>query len=416
MFYDRTTTSDGVTVLTETMSGVRSVAIGIWFSVGSRDEDAADAGMSHFLEHMMFKGTPTRTAQDISETFDRLGAELNAFTSKEYTCYYARVLDEHVDVAIEVLAEMVAAALLAQDACESEREVVLEEIARAEDQPDDRVHELFAGALWPGHPIGLPVLGDADAVGGFGHDASAAYRDRHYVTGNTVVAAAGSVAHAKVVGLVERFLKLPAGPRSSRPSAARVEPERLALITKETEQTHICYGVHGLYADHEDRFVLAVLDTVLGGGMSSRLFQEIREKRGLAYAVFSYHSLYEDTGQFAVYAGTRPSNAAEVAGLIRAEFANVIADGVTAEELSRAQESIKGHLVLGLESTRNRMSRLGKTEVTRGEMLTIDELVARIDAITLEDVARVTAAVLDSPRTLAVIGPVSQTEAEALAG
>lgn len=416
MFYRETVLDNGVTVLTESLDSVRSVALGVWFSVGSRDESPAEAGMSHFMEHMMFKGTPTRSAADISETFDRLGAELNAFTSKEYTCYYARVIDEHVPTAIELLSDMVCNASLTDDACSKEREVVIEEIARMEDTPDDRIHELFSRALWPDHPIGLPILGSRDTVGGFDHLQSVAFRTRHYLTGNCVVAAAGSVDHDALVELVRTHLVLPEGPRSDRPAAEPPSTGRLAVIEKETEQSHICYGVSCMNARHPDRFALSVVDTVLGGGMSSRLFQEIREKKGLAYAVFSFHALYQDTGQFTVYAGTRPSNAEEVVRLIQTEIERLLTSGLTAEELSRAKESIKGHLVLGLESTRNRMTRIGKNAVTGGELLSVDEVVERIDAVDLENTHRVATEVLDRERVLAMIGPYSAEDVAHLVG
>lgn len=405
MFYKETRLSNGVTVVTESIDTVRSVALGVWFAVGSRDESPAEAGMSHFMEHMMFKGTPSHTAAQISETFDSLGSELNAFTSKEYTCYYARFVDQHLEMAVSLLSEMVTESLLADDACDSEREVVIEEIARMEDTPDDRIHEMFGHALWPDHPIGLPILGSRETVGGFDHAQSEAFRQRHYLTGNCVVAAAGNLDHDEVVGLVERYLRLPEGPRSTRPAATAAGASRLSVLTKDTEQTHICYGMAALNAHHEDRFVLAVIDTVLGGGMSSRLFQEIREKKGLAYSVYSFQALYQDTGQFAVYAGTRPSNTEQVVRLIQAETERMRETGMTAEELDRAKESIKGHLVLGLESTRNRMTRLGKNQVTGGELLSVDEIVERIDAISLEDVGRVAADVLSGQRVLAMIGP-----------
>lgn len=405
MFYRETILDNGVTVLTESIDTVRSIALGVWFAVGSRDESAEEAGMSHFMEHMMFKGTPSHTAAQISETFDSLGAELNAFTSKEYTCYYARFVDQHLDTAVSLLSEMVVESLLADDACESEREVVIEEIARMEDTPDDRIHEQFAHALWPDHPIGLPILGSRETVGGFDHLQSVAFRTRHYLTGNCVVAAAGNVDHDEVVALVKRYLALPEGPRSVRPAATAAGASRLSVLTKDTEQTHVCYGMAALNAHHEDRFALSVVDTVLGGGMSSRLFQEIREKKGLAYAVYSFQALYQDTGQFAVYAGTRPSNTEQVIRLIQTEIERMRQDGMTAEELERAKESIKGHLVLGLESTRNRMTRLGKNHVTGGEMLSVDEIVERIDSLTLADVSRVAGEVLGGQRVLALIGP-----------
>ncbi len=415
MFYRRTDLDNGITVLTESIDSVRSVALGIWFSVGSRDETPAEAGMSHFMEHMMFKGTPTRTAAQISEAFDGIGAELNAFTSKEYTCYYSRVIDEHLPTAVEILSDMVCHASLTDDACVKEREVVIEEIARMEDTPDDRIHELFARTLWPEHPIGLSILGSRETVGSFDHAASVEFRRRHYLTGNCVVAAAGSVDHDALVDLARTHLAdLPVGPRSERPKAASPSTGRLTVLEKDTEQAHICYGVTGLSAHDPDRFILTVLDNVLGGGMASRLFQEIREKKGLVYSVYSFNAHFQDTGQFAVYAGTRPSNAEEVVRLIQDEFANVLRSGLTAEEITRAKESIKGHLVLSLEHTRNRMTRLGKNAVTDGELLSVDEIVERIDAVTADDLSRVAGQVLTGDRVLAMIGPFSTSDVKHL--
>ena len=266
------------------------------------------------------------------------------------------------------------------------------------------------------HPIGLPILGTREIVGGFDHAQSVAFRSRHYLTGNCVVAAAGNVDHDEVVALVREHLDLPLGPRSERPQAMAAGSSRLAVLQKDTEQSHICYGMATMNAHHEDRFALSLMDTVLGSGMSSRLFQEIREKKGLAYAVFSFHALYQDTGQFAVYAGTRPGNTEQVVGLIQAEIERVRASGITAEEMTRAKDSIKGHMVLGLESTRNRMTRLGKNAVTGGELLSVDEVVERIDAVSLDDIARVADEVLSGQRVLALIGPHSADDVAHLAG
>jgi len=408
MFYERTVLENGMTVITESMDTVRSVALGIWCAVGSRDEAPAEAGMSHFIEHMMFKGTPSRSAADISEAFDRLGAELNAFTSKEYTCYYARLLDEHVDTAIDILSDMVVNASLADEAIASEREVVLEEISRYEDSPDDQVHELFSSTLMPSHPLGLPVIGTKSTVGAFDRAAARSFHAAHYRTGNIVVAAAGALQHEAIVDMVRDRLALSAGPRTQRTHARPATEPRITVQRKDTEQAHICFGVAGLPARDPERFTLAVLDGVLGGGMASRLFQEIREKRGLAYAVYSYHALYQDTGQLVVYAGTRPENAAEVIRLIRAEVDRVAADGITADELDRVRESIKGQMILGLESTRSRMTRLGKAEVTDGELLSLDEIVERLDAVTTEDVRTLAARLFDGNHALAAIAPLDQ--------
>jgi len=415
MFYRKTVLDSGVTVMSEPMDSVRSIALGIWFAVGSRDESPAEAGMSHFMEHMMFKGTSSRSAQDISEEFDRMGAELNAFTSKEYTCYYSRFVDENLSTAFEVLADMVVDASLADDACELERGVVIEEIARMEDTPDDRIHELFSHALWPTHPIGLPILGSRETVGGFDHEQSVTFRSKHYLAGNCVVAASGNVDHEELVRLTERYLAdLSHGPRSVRPVADAAGEAQLSVIEKETEQAHICYGVATMNAHHPDRFALALLDGVLGGGMSSRLFQEIREKRGLAYAVYSFSALYQDTGEFAVYAGTRPDNAEEVIRLIHIEMERIAESGVTAEEFERVRQAAKGHLVLGMESTRNRMTRLGKNEVTGGEILSADEIMERFDAVTMADLRRVSASVLSAEKVMAVIGPFTREKLEPL--
>ncbi|MCL2503080.1 MAG: insulinase family protein [Coriobacteriia bacterium] len=408
MFFEKTVLPNGTTIISEQMGSVRSIALGIWFSVGSRDEEPAEAGMSHFLEHMMFKGTSVRSARDISEEFDRLGAEINAFTSKEYTCYYARFVDEHLDRAFSILSDMVTDAALDNAACESEREVVIEEIARMEDTPDDQIHEIFSRVLWPTHPIGLPVLGDKESVATFDHGRSTAFRAKHYLSGNCVVAAAGNVSHDELVALTKKYLTgIPHGERIGRPAVKESGSSNLAVLEKETEQAHICYGLATMDANHPDRFALSLFDAVLGGGMSSRLFQEIREKRGLAYAVYSFSALYQDTGEFAVYVGTRPSNAEEVVGLIASEVERIASDGVLPEELDRVQQALKGHLVLGMESTRMRMTRLGKNEVVGGEILSTNEIMARVDAVTMDDIRRVSEEVLSKQKVLAVIGPFS---------
>ena len=413
MFYTKTVLDSGITVITERMDGVRSVALGIWVAVGSRDETPAEAGLSHFMEHMMFKGTPSRSAVQISESFDRIGAELNAFTSKEYTCYYTRLLDEHAATGLEILSDMVVNSLFADEAITSEREVVLEEISRYDDAPDEQVHELFASTLMPDHPLGLPVIGTKQTVGAFTRADALSFHDRHYRTGDVVIAAAGAVDHDALVSLVESALTLPTGPRSERPAVVHMPESRLAVTRKDTEQAHICWGVEGLSAHHEDRFILAVLDGILGGGMASRLFQEIREKRGLAYAVYSYHAQYQETGQFVVYAGTRPDNARQVVELIRSEIERMCHDGVTADELHRVRESIKGQMVLGLESTRSRMTRLGKSMVTGGELLSLDEIVERVEAVTTEGVHALAKRLFEGNHALAMIAPLDE---EALTG
>ncbi len=406
MFFDKTVLENGITILTETMEQVRSVALGFWVNVGSRDEPPGFGGMSHFIEHLLFKGTEKRTAEEISATFDRLGAELNAFTSKEYTCYYSRFLDENLPTAIEVLMDMLQNTLFAEEHVRSEREVVLEEIHLHEDTPDEQIHDLFAQTLFGSHPLGAPILGQAEAVGGFGREDVIRYFSDSYTPRNVVVATAGRAKHDEVVAFVRDTLALnPAGEALRR----NYEPKTAAEVmvrTKQTEQAHICYGTQAFDAKNDDRFALTILDTILGGGMSSRLFGEIREKKGLAYSVYSYHSLFAETGLFTVYAGTRPANAEEVIRLIQAELNDVASSGVGDEEFAKVKDHLKGQLVLGLESTRNRMTRLGKSELTQGEILSLDELVERIDAVTKEDVARVAAELFQPDRmVLSVIGP-----------
>ncbi|GAB4274216.1 MAG: pitrilysin family protein [Coriobacteriia bacterium] len=408
--FERSILDDGTTVITEHMDSVRSVTVGLWFAVGSRSELSEEAGMSHFLEHMMFKGTSTKSAADISEAFDRLGAELNAFTGKEYTCYFSRFVDEHLEDALPLLFEMVVDSVFAEDAIESEKQVVLEEIARRDDAPDDLVHDVLAGALWPGHPLGRPVLGSQDTVASFSRGDALDYVSRHYRTGDLVVAAAGNAAHTRVLEALGSVMTLEKGGDSHKETCVPAEPRPLAVVTKDTEQAHICWGVQALHANHPDRFALGVLDAILGGGMSSRLFQEIREKRGLAYAVYSYHSLFRETGSLAVYAGTRPSNIDQVVGIVREQTASMASDGVTPDELERAKESIKGQLVLGMESTRNRMTRLGKNQVTDSEILSLDELVERIDAVTADQVRELAARLFEGPAALALVGPFDEEE------
>lgn len=415
MNYERTDLDNGVSIVTEHMADVRSITIGLWFSVGSRDELPAEAGMSHFMEHMMFKGTPDHTAEQLSTEFEGMGAELNAFTSKEYTCYYARFVDEKLPRAVELLGDMVCHSLFAQEEIDREREVVVEEIARSQDTPDDYVYDVFGDALMPTHPLGRPIIGTRENVLGFMHDDCISYRDRHYNTGNLTVAAAGDVDHAELVELCERYLAdLPRGERTPRPQLELEEGRDHAFLKRETEQAHIIYGVPSLPANHPDRFALALADLALGGGMSSRLFQEVREKRGLVYAIFSSTTSYIGAGQSGVYAGTRPENIAEVVSLIASSVEQVGREGITEQELSRVRDYAKGQLVISSEETRNNMLRLGKNACMRNELLTLDETLERYDAVTLEDVCRVAGDVYLNKPTLAIISPLEPSALEQL--
>jgi predicted Zn-dependent peptidase len=415
VFYDRTVLDSGVTVITEAIPTVRSIAIGIWVAAGSRDEEPEEAGVSHFLEHMMFKGTPTRTANEISESFDRLGAEVNAFTSEEATCFFSRVIDHHGPEAFSILSDMLVNSLFEESASVSERQVVLEEISRMEDTPDQKADELFTETLWKGHPVGRPVIGRPETVGAFTPANLRSYTARHYRTGDIVVAAAGNLTHDAIVKMAKDHLSgLPVATRAPRTLSTPQAERRLVVATKELEQAHICWGTLALAANDPDRFVMDLLNAVLGGSMASRLFCEIREKRGLVYAVQSYQSRRADTGSITVYAGTRPENTAKVITLITEEVAKVLEAGITAAELSRAKDSVEGSLVLGLENTNRRMMRIGGAEVGSLDLLSIDEVMERYAAVSLEDIQRVALATLGGPRTLAVVGPHTVEELDPL--
>jgi predicted Zn-dependent peptidase len=406
VFYQQTILDNGVRVITERMEAVRSVSVGIWFKVGSRDESDDEQGISHFMEHMMFKGTERRDAFAISEDFESIGAEQNAFTSKEYTCYYSRFIDERLPETLDILGDMVTSSLFAQEAIDLEREVVIEEIARSEDTPDDYIFELFTRAIYPSHSLGRPIIGTREVVGSFMHDDCLAYRDKHYHAGNCTVVAAGNVDHDEFVAHCAKHLSaLPSGQANIRDAVKDQDRDAFVAMKKETEQAHIIYGMPGIPLGDEDRFAAALLDSALGGGMSSRLFQEVREKRGLAYAVYASTMPYIGTGQFIVYAGTRPSNIEEVVSIVQRELASAARSGLTPEELERVREYVIGHIVLAMESTSQRMLRLGKGILGETELLSLDEVIGRYRRVTLEDISRVAERVLVAAPTLAVISP-----------
>ena len=407
--YERSDLPGGLRVLTERMPGVRSVAFGIWVGVGSRHETPRLSGASHYLEHLLFKGTRRRTAQQIAEAMDAVGGESNAFTAKEYTCFYARTVDRDLPLAVDILVDMLRGSLLTAADVDAERTVILEEIGMHADAPDDAVHDLFAEVLLGDHPLGRPVLGTVESITAMRRDAIARYWRRHYVPGNLVVAAAGSLHHGEVVDLVAKAMgeteaAPPHGPRPER------RPPRLhrgvVVQPKPTEQAHVVLGGRGLSRSDPRRFALGVLNLAFGGGVSSRLFQEVRERRGLVYSIYSYAAQYRETGSFSVYAGAAPSRIHEVLRIVRDELDRVIADGLTEEELERGKGHLKGSLVLGMEDSSGRMTRLGKSELTSGEILSLDEVVRRVDAVSDADVRAVAADVLGAgPRALAVIGP-----------
>jgi predicted Zn-dependent peptidase len=379
-----TTLDSGVRVVTEAMPSVRSIALGFWIRAGSRDEGGEQAGISHFLEHLLFKGTDRFSSFEIDELFDAMGAEVNAGTGKETTSVYSRFLDMHLERAFDVLQDMVLRP--AYPDIDSERQVVIEEIAMYEDEPQDKVHDVLAGAIFGDHPLGRPIIGRADVVSSVPVPDIASWHDGRYVPGSMVLAAAGNLEHDGIVELAEKaFSGTAAGSPAEIDGPAR-NGHVLRFHQKETEQYHLCLGGAGMPRGDERRFALRVLDTILGGSSSSRLFQEVREKRGLAYSVYSYASHYADAGQVALYVGTRPDNVAEALEVIGSELRRLQDDGVTEEELERARDNVKGRTVLSMESTLTRMNRLGSSVLMGVPLLTVDEVLAAFDAVTLEDV------------------------------
>ena len=371
------------------MDSVRSAALGFWIGTGSADEDESRAGLSHLIEHMLFRGTERYGSLEIDQLFDTMGAELNAGTGKETTSVYARVLDVHVPKALDVIGDMIWRPRFADEDLANERQIVLEEIAMYEDDPQDKVFDVLGEAVFHGHPLGRAIVGRADVVASTPPDGLAAFHAERYVPDNVVVAAAGSVDHDAFVELVERVqverTGAPAPGAYQAPPATT--PASVRYLVKDTEQVHVCLGGTGIARDDERRYALRVLDAILGGTSSSRLFQEVREKRGLAYSVYSFQSLFAATGQVGLYVGTRPDNVAEALRVVGGELARLRDEPATEDELSRAKENVKGRVVLGLESTLARMNRLGSSLLVDLPLLSVDEIVERIDAVTRDDLA-----------------------------
>jgi predicted Zn-dependent peptidase len=415
----RTELPGGLRVVTEAMAGVRSVSLGIWIGIGSRDEVPEQAGAAHYLEHLLFKGTRRRTAKEIAEELDAVGGDLNAFTAKEHTCFYAHVLDTDLPLAVEVLADVVTDATLHPSDVEVERSVVLEEIAMRDDDPEDLLGELSDEALFGDHPLGRPVIGSEESVRGMDRETLHAFWQGQYTTPRMIVAAAGNLRHDEVVELVGTALAAatarangasPAAPR--RPVLALLTPApRLVLRPEDTEQAHVLLGVPGLSRHDPRRSALSVLNTALGGGPSSRLFQQVREQRGLAYSVYSSSVSYADAGAFSVYAGCAPQRLEEVVTVIRDVLSEVAAHGLTPAEVVRAQGNLRGGLVLGLEDTPTRMNRIGRSELDYGHQRTVTDSLDRIAAVTPADVAALAGELLAQPLTAAVVGPFDDEDA-----
>lgn len=417
MSVEKTVLANGMTVITYAMPSVRSISLGLWFNVGSRDERADQAGLTHFMEHMMFKGTKTKSALDISMHFDKLGAEFNAFTSKEYTCYYARFVDDKLEDALSMLAEMVIDSAFTQETIDTEREVVIEEIARSEDAPDDYVFDLYTASSMPDHPLGLPVLGTRERVGSYAHDDCQAFHDEHYHAGNLVLAAAGNLDHERLVKLAERaFASIKPGRKHERVLTTPAFKPGLYVAQKETEQAHLVYGFPWFGVGDPRRYAAGVLTTILGGSMSSRLFQEVREKRGLAYSVYATQGTYQGAGQWCIYAGTRAENLGEVVSVIEQELARITLEKVCQDELARTIDFLSGQLLLGLETTNSHMARLGKREVLGVEQTTPEDQVKGYQSVTAEDVLDLACQLLSGKPAIAVVSSCSEDEIKAQLG
>jgi predicted Zn-dependent peptidase len=404
----RTVLPNGLRIVTEAMPGVRSLSLGVWVPVGSRDETPALAGTSHFLEHLLFKGTTSRSALDIAAAMDAVGGEFNAFTEKEHTCFYATVLDRDLPLAIDIISDVVLHATIAAKDVHIERSVVLEEIAMRDDDPSDLVFDVFSTALYGDTPLGRPILGTVDSIAALTRAQINGYYRRRYRAEEMVVSVAGNIEHADVVRLVRRAFD-DAAP--GRASAQRHGPlphhpaAPFAVVGEDTEQANLLLGMHGLPRHDPRRFAVGVLSAALGGGMSSRLFQRIREERGLAYSVYSFAHGYDHVGQFGVYAGCQPGKADEVLGLMCTELDAAARGALSEEEIERGKGQMRGGLVLGLEDSSSRMTRIGKSELVYGDVLGVDQLLAEIDAVTPADVADIAAEILSRPRCLAVVGP-----------
>ena len=387
--YKKTLLPNGVRIITEEIAHVRSAALGIWVGAGSRDERKGYEGISHFIEHMFFKGTERRSARALAESLEAVGGQLNAFTTKEYTCYYAKILDVDLDLAIDVLSDMFFHSLYDEKEIEKEKNVIIEEIKMYEDSPDELIHDVFSEHVWNDHPLGKPILGTEESIGSLSRDKIMQFLTEHYAPDNLVISVAGKIKHDDVVAkLSPQFGTFNRGGRrvlEETPIGQTIEHYQ----KKDTEQMHIILGVPGLGQDDKDIYAMHIFNNILGGGLSSRLFQEIREQRGLAYSVYSYHSTYVDTGLFAIYAGTSPKNTQQVIACILEELMEFKQKGISAEELERTKAQIKGGLYLGLEAVSSRMSRLGKTELTYNRVLSPEEVVEKLDKVTLEDVLRV---------------------------
>ena len=398
---------NGIRVVTEGVAHVRSVAVGVWVETGSRHEPEPLRGISHFIEHLVFKGTESRSGPEIARAVDSVGGQMDAFTAKEHTCFYLSVLDEHLPLAVELLIDILLHPRFSPEDMEREKSVIAQEIRMVEDAPDDLIHDLFAERVWPGHPLGRPILGSWEVIQGLRRDEISNYYREEYTPGRITIAVAGHVDHENVVELFHRHLGGFVRPGPARNGTPPKLVPQCEVIGKTLEQVHFCLGLPGLPQAHPARYVLAVLNDIVGGSMSSRLFQEIREQEGLVYSIYSASLAFKDAGLLFVYAGTDEEKFDRVVTLILRELRGIRNQGVTPEEVLRAKEHLKGSLVLSLESTSSRMNRLARQELYHGHFITLDEMLAAIDAVSLREVQDLAQELLDgSQLSLVALGPV----------
>ncbi|WP_026840122.1 M16 family metallopeptidase [Citrifermentans bremense] len=401
----KTILNNGIRVITERIPYASSVSIGIWVANGSRHERRESNGVAHFIEHLLFKGTERRSSLDIAREIDSVGGVLNAFTSREYVCYYAKVLDKFLPKAVDLLTDIFLHSTFDPEEIEKERRVVLQEINMMEDTPDDLIHDLFHQHFWKGHPLGMSILGDAESVTGLSRDSIIAYKEQMYRSDDVIVTAAGNLTHDKLTALLEEYLHCVPSGNGRTESAPPVYERRIELVEKDLEQIHVCLGLKGVQQSHPQRYDAFIMNAILGGSMSSRLFQEVREKSGLAYSVYSYIASHADAGSLVVYAGASPENQAELLEIMLREIGRFKREPVPAEQLDGAREQLKGNLLLSLESSDNRMSRLAKNEIYFGTPLPLSEIMEGFDRVTAESIQSLAVDILDnSALTLVMLG------------
>ena len=409
--YRKDTLSNGIRVVSETLPKSRSVSIGVWVKVGSRHEPQEIGGISHFIEHLFFKGTLKRTAKDIAIEMDSLGGEMNAFTSQETTTFYAKVVDEHLPVAIDILSDILLGSKFDPAEMEKERKVILEEIKGVEDTPDDYIHELFTNTVWPDNSLGRPILGTKDTIKSLKHENIIAYIDNYYSPKEIVISVAGNFEHARLIELLDASFGKLSRVGIPKNEVAPAFTHAMVVKKKQLEQVQLCIGCKGLHYTHEDRFVISALNTVLGNSMSSRLFQEVREQNALAYSIYSYVTSYRDSGLLTIYAGTDPASALEAARLVIKELKKIKEEGITPAEELRVKNQVKGSLVLSLESSNSHMSRIARQEIYYGKYLSMDDIIKGVEKVSREQVQRLAQQLFVKENlSLAILGPLSRTD------